>query len=141
MNDIGLKWTKGADVNVATLKDFLIHSSYPLLKFKVLDTGSINYSHDGGETDILVATHDLGYIPLHRLLIQWFDIDSDSKKTSYRNAPFIDTLLSGSIFFRARSYCNATQLRLAVESWTGSGVQAVELKYIYVVYYEPDADL
>lgn len=142
MSDFGLKWAKGnTDVSSADIKNLLMHSSYPMLKFQDIGTGTITYTHDGAETDELVVTHDLTYEPLFILLTQWFDIDSDTKKTDYRKAPFIDTLSGGSIYFDSRPYVNTTQLRYSVNSFTGSGTESVSLKYVYAIYYDPDEDV
>lgn len=141
MSDYGLKWTDGTDVSTANLEDLVISSGHPCLKFADIDTGSITYTHDGGTTDNLIATHNLGYEPLFIVLTQWFNIDTDSKETSYRKAPFIDTLSNGSIYFDARTYVSTTELRYSVRSYTGSGTESVTLNYIYIIYYDPDEDI
>lgn len=143
MSDFGLKWAKGdVDVDSAGIEDLLIHSSFPALKFAELGTGTISYTHDGGgATDELIVEHDLGYEPLFIVLTQWFNIDTDSKETDYRKAPFIDTLVGGSIYFDARPYVTSTELRYSVTSFTGSGSESVSLDYIYAVYYDPDEDI
>jgi len=141
MSDYGLKWTDGTDVSTAELKNLVISSGHPCLKFADIGTGSITYTHDGGETDGLIATHSLNYEPLFVVYTQWFNIDTDSKETSYRKAPFIDTLLNGSNYFDARTYVNNTQLRYSVNSYTGSGTESITLNYVYVIYYDPDEDI
>jgi hypothetical protein len=134
----GLTWTDGTDISEAELKNIIISSEYPSLKFAYSGTGSVTYTHDGGETDILVETHDLDYEPLFYFQIQWFDINSDSKQTDYRRAPLIDTLLDGSVYFDCEPYVNDTQLRLSVVSYTGSGTESITLKYQYFIYYDQD---
>jgi len=142
MSDYGLKWTDGTDVSEAELKNLVISSSHPCLKFSDIGTGSITYTHDSTETDQLVATHNLGYEPLFRVLTQWFDINiTGAKKETYRNAPFTDTLLDGAVYFIAEPYVNNTQLRYYVRSFTGSGTESITLKFLYIIYYDPDQDI
>lgn len=142
MDDIGLKWVKpDADVDTAGLKDTLIHSKYPLMKFKEIDSGSINYTNDDvSPTDILVTTHGLPYEPQFLFKIQWYDIDAGVKRTTFREAPFIDTLVGGAVFFDARPYIDGDELRLSVSSFDGNGGN-FDLDFTYAIYYEPDADL
>lgn len=131
----------GYDVKTADLGDLLLHSSYPVLKIKEIGTGSITYTHDGASTEVTVATHDLGYIPIFMFLTQWYNIDSDALETSYRVAPFFDWLVGGAVVTRARPYATTTQLKYEVGSYTGSGEVSTTLNYIYVIYYDPDEDL
>ncbi len=141
MSDYGLKWTDGTDISEAELKNLIISSSHPCLKFSDIGTGSITYTHDSTQTDQLVATHNLGYEPLFRFLTQWFDIDTDSKVETYRNAPFIDSQSNGAVYFIARPYVNNTQLKYYVRSFTGSGTESITLKFLYIIYYDPDQDI
>ena len=138
MADYGIKIAKpNVKIQDATLKDLVFHSKYPLLKIKEIGSGTINYTNDGSATEDLVATHNLGYTPLFRFLTQWYDIDVGAKNTTYRNAPFIDTLVGGSIYFDARPFVNTTELRYNVSSFDGNG-GSISLDYIYAIYYDPD---
>lgn len=141
MSDHGIKWTKGADVSTAGLKDLLIHSSFPLLKIKEIGTGSVTYEHDGTGTDQLVVDHGLSYTPLYRFLMQKYDIDAAAKSNDYYPMPMLDTLVGGAIYFSGRSYIDGTELRIAVDSFDGEGEESITLNYLYIVYYDPDADL
>jgi hypothetical protein len=139
MSDYGLKWAKdGVAVETAEIHELIINSSNPMLKIKEIGTGTINYTHDGAPTDVLVADHDLDYEPIFIVYTQWFNIDTDSKETTYRQAPFIDSLVGGSVYFVAKPYVNDTELRYTVNSFTGSGSESVSLKYLYIIYYDPD---
>ena len=141
MSNYGLKWTDGVDVSTAKLENLIISSSHPCLKFAFSGTGSITYNHDSSSNDIWIVKHNLGYKPLFIVLTQWFNIDTDSKETSYRKAPLFDNLLSGAIYFNAKPYVTTTELRYYVYSFTGSGSESITLKYIYFVYYDPDQDI
>jgi len=139
MANYGIKMSKpGKDVKTAGLKDLIFLSTKPVLKIKQSGTGSISYTHDGSSNDILVATHSLGYIPMFMLMMQWYNIETDTKETSYRAAPFTDKLVSGSIYFDARAYANTTQLRLSVGSYNGNGSSSISLDFLYSIYYDPE---
>jgi len=142
MADYGIKISKpGKDVLTCGIEDLIYYSKYPLLKIKSTGTGTITYDHDDASNDVLVATHSLGYIPIFTFLTQWYDIDGDAKSTTYRHAPFYDSLAGGAVVTRARPYASTTELRYEVGSYTGSGITSISLDYIYVIYYDPDADL
>ena len=139
MTDYGIKVSKpGSDAKTASLGDLIFHSDYPVLKIKSQGTGQITYTHDGAGNDILVDTHDLGYQPLFSFMSQWYDIDASVKRNSFRQAPFIDTLSSGSISCDIRPYVNNTQLRFSASSFDGMGTESVTLDFIYFIYYDPE---
>lgn len=138
VDDYGLKWTDGTDVSIATLENTIISSKYPCLKFSNFGTGSITYTHDVAGNDIVVATHNLGYNPQYVFLTQWFDIDNNVKNDTYRHAPVFDNLSDGAIYFTAVPYTTTTQLKYTVYSYNGSGSASITLKYIYIIYYNPE---
>jgi len=137
--DYGMKISKPSyDVKTAGVGDLLFHSSYPFLKIKSRGSSSVNYTNDGGSTDVLIATHSLGYIPLFTFYTQWYNVETSSKETTYIHAPFYDgTYADLGIFFSIRPYANTTQLRLIVESWDGTGGN-YDLSSFYAIYYDPE---
>lgn len=141
MSDYGFIWTDGTDISEAELKNIIVSSSHPCLKFAFSGTGSITYTHDLGGEDELIVAHNLKYEPLFIVFTQWFNINTGLKVTSYRKAPFFDSLLDGSMNFSSEPYVNSTQLRYKVSSWTGSGIESITLKYLYFIYYDPDEDI
>lgn len=137
----GIKIAKpGYDADTADYQDLIFHSSLPNLKIKTEGSGSTTYTNDSGAHDILIATHSLKYKPLYSFMIQWYDIDTATKKTTYRQAPFIDALSDGSVYFDARPYVTKSQLRLSVASFDGNG-GSITLSFFYAVYYDPDYDI
>ena len=134
MTDYGIKISKpGFDVKTAGFGDLIFHSDYPVLKIKSQGTGQITYTHDGAGNDILVETHDLGYEPLFSFMSQWYDIDSSIKRDSFRQAPFIDTLVGGSIYSDVRPYVSDTELRFSVASFDGGGSESVTRDFSYFI--------
>lgn len=142
MGDYGIKVAKpGFSVHDAPLSKLIIHSDYPVLKIRNLFTGSITYTKDSAAFDTLLATHDLGYIPVLRTLSQWWNIDSGAKETSFRRAPIFDSLVGGSVSFSCRPYATATEIRFSVGSFDGTGATIVSLDFVMAVYYDQDEDV
>lgn len=138
MSNYGFIWTDGTDISDAELKNIIISSEHPCLKFAESGTGSVTYTHDGGYQDVLIKAHNLGYEPMFYFATQWLDINTNNLVTNYRRGPFTDSLLGRSIYFTANAYSTTTQLRLSIGSFTGSGAKSVTAKYMYFIYYDPD---
>ena len=137
MRDYGVKIAKpGFDARTTGLNNLVFNSSYPLLKIKQKGQGTATLTNNS-TADSLVTIHNLGYQPLFRFSIQWYDIDLDAKDSSYRSAPFLESLSNGSVNFKARPYTDNVGLRLQLAS---SGVSAGThtLQYYYVIYYDQD---
>lgn len=137
MSVYGLRFTKGADVDEATLKDLLIDSQNPLLKIKSLGSGSFTFNNDSGEQEHFITTHSLSYVPLVRVLAQWYDIDTATKKTTFRPIPILDRLVGGSVYFEMRYDASGGELNITTAGFDGNG-GAHSLKYIYAIYYDPE---
>lgn len=142
ITDYGLKWMKpGKDVDNDGLKDTLIISSKPILKYKKVDTGSIQIQSDGTVYDVLIFEHDLGYEPQYEFLTQWVSIDLGEKKDTFVNAPYADNLFWDlGLTFTVRPYMTTTEFRLEIFCYDGLD-ETYDIDYIYKVYYDPDADL
>jgi hypothetical protein len=140
--DYGIKISKpGVDVKTAGLGDIILHSGYPTLKIKASGVGSIEYTNDGSETDILVITHNLGYVPLFFFQTEWYNLDLAEKASSYIAAPCFDGIYADlGITASYKPYATTTALRYAVNTYDGNG-GTFTLNYIYVVYYDPDSAL
>lgn len=137
MSDYGVKWTKGVDVDIAGLKDIVISSAHPLLKFKDIGEGSFTFFNDSGEQENFVTTHDLGYVPQVRMMAQWYDIDTAAKKDTFRNAPISDKLVGGSVYFNLRPVIDDEELVIKSAGFDGNG-GSYTIKYIYAIYYDPE---
>lgn len=137
MSYYGVKWTKGVDVDVAELKDVLLSSEHPLLKIKEIGSGSFTFNNDSGAQTHFLTTHDLGYVPLVRVMCQWYDIDSATKKNTFRNVPLQDKLVGGSVYFEIKIDKDDEELNLITAGFDSNG-GAYSLKYVYAVYYDPE---
>lgn len=137
MSYYGVKWTKGVDVSEAELKDILLSSQHPLLKIKEIVTGSFTFHNDSGSESHFVTTHDLGYVPLVRCLCQWYDIDSATKKNTFREAPLSDRLVGGSVYFDLKIDKDDEEVNIISAGFDGFGGSHT-LKYILAVYYDPE---
>jgi hypothetical protein len=137
--DHGIKWSKpNKNVETCGLNDLIIHSKYPILKIAQEGSGYIELvKNPFTGYDELVATHNLGYKPIVRFSSEWYNIDNDSKETTYREAPTLDILLGGAVFNIIRPYVTTTQLRVTVGVWGGS-VGNLTLNYFYKIYYDVD---
>lgn len=138
MSYYGVKWTKGVDVSEAELKDVLLSSEHPLLKIKEIGSGSFTYTNDNGSAQThFLTTHDLGYVPLVRVMAQWYDIDSATKKDTFRNVPLQDKLVGGSVYFEIKVDKDDEELNLITAGFDGNG-GSYSLKYVFAIYYDPE---
>lgn len=139
MNNFGIKISKkGELVANGPLNELLFHSGYPILKMYGLYKSSMTYTKDNGMSDFLLLTHNLGYIPRLKMMMQWWDIDSASLKSDFRRVPVIDSLVGGSIYFKARPYATSSEVRMSIGSYDGSGISNVTLDFVLTVYYDED---
>ena len=119
-------------------KRLVLNSSYPLLKIKESDTGSITLS--GGIGSATLVTHSLGYKPMFYVWTMYIDVNTGNKISKYRMCSWLDT--PG--LRKYDSYiANATTTTLILEIDTEAtflivgGTGTDTLYYTYVVYYDP----
>jgi hypothetical protein len=140
MGDYGIKIAKpGFDITTTGIENQVFNSAYPVLKVRETGNGVIVLERDNFfGTSIILSTHNLGYKPKVRVMCQWYDIDSGTAQSTYREAPFGDTLVGGSIFFLCNVTVQTDTIILDVATYTGDGTAYYNLNYSYIVYYDEE---
>lgn len=137
--DHGIKIAKpGFPVQSTSLGNLVFHSGKPILKIRDTGNGVIVLNNGSGPTTILLSNHRLGYVPRVRVKTQWYNVDTAVKESTFREAPFLDTLVGGAVYFQAQVDVTDQNLSFTVTAFDGFG-GSYNLEYFFTIYYDEDA--
>lgn len=132
MADFGIKVSKeGEDVNVSSIKNTLVDTSYPLLKVKSSGSGTLSVSDGTPDSDTI--THSLGYIPNVMVFGQTYSVNGGAKNSRYIKYPYKELL---STYTSEFSYTiTATQLVIS-GGFNDDSSNSDTFDYFYYIFYD-----
>jgi len=129
MGNYGVKIAKsGYSVNSPSLGDYIYHSSYPLLKIKLIQKSSFVYSDSKGTTKTIY--HGLGYPPLFDAYMK-----PTNSSTRYRQIPYRNYCGVG-MYEIVNVYVDNNNLYIYVSGLCGYA-ERNSIPYFVIIYYDP----
>jgi hypothetical protein len=131
MGNYGIKIAKpGSSISSTSLKDYIFHSTYPILKIKSIYKGYGYVNPYYSETQVVSISHGLSYAPMFNCLV---GISSSSTPPTnwYPLAFYVNYPLLGLLQY-TRAYTTSSNFYLY---YYGSGSTYVHYKVI--IYYDP----
>ncbi len=126
MKDYGIRISyDGYDVKTCDDIDCVLTSKYPLLKGSLSGNGTITVS--SGYTQVVSIPHNLGYIPMFRVLS-----DANLGIGSYVQVPYLDSTAFTTNFITARADSTNCYIEFYWEEWGGSSATYAYSYFIFV---------
>lgn len=130
-SDYGIKIAKEGYKYTNADNRLVFNSQYPLLKIKSSGSGTLTLSSGAGSKT--VVTHNLGYLPMFYVWINYCDISSGTEVEQLRMCSWSEYAGLG-VSSSYDAYATTTTIELNVNTAKGG---SETLDYRYVVFYDP----